>query len=474
MNRFRILRLVLYLAFILAGLFPASHASAQESKAFLLNLDGIIDPNHARYLARSLNTAQERGGEFVIIEIDTPGGLVSSMRDMVSSIRASRIPVITFVSPQGARAASAGTFITAAGHLAVMAPVTNIGAAKVVGGGGQDLPADLKDKATNDAAALIRSIAEERGRSQEAMDALEATVRGADAFSATEALELGIIDFIAEDLDDLVAKLDGMTVRLGSEEVVLDTKGVSCSKPRQSCTSLDLSIVERFLSIIADPNISAILLSVGGLGILIEFLNPGLLFPGIFGAIALVLAFVALGNLPVNWAGVGLILFALVLFYFEFQAPGGGVFGIGGLIAFILGTVFLFAPFAADPPSISAPRASVNPWLIGGLAGGLGLIIGTLSFLAWRGRRGPPAPLRSSLLIGTTGRVTLALDPVGTVHLAEEPWSAEEENGQTVALGERVEVLRAEGLKMIVRKVPKLLPAGEEARTGLDGKGTEG
>ena len=473
-KRLLIARLFLYLAMLFAGLYPVSHASAQESKAFLLTLDGIIDPNHAKFLARGLDRAQEEGAQFVIIPIDTPGGLVSSMRDMVQSIRASQIPVITFVSPQGARAASAGTFVTAAGHLAVMAPVTNIGAAKVVGGGGADLPPDLKDKATNDAAALIRSIGEERGRSQEAIDALEATVRGADAFSATEALELGIIDFIAADLDDLVSQLDGMAVRVGADEVILDTRGVSCVKPRQSCESVSLSFVERFLSIIADPNISAILFSLGSLGIFLEFLNPGILFPGIFGAIMLALAFVAFGNLPINWAGVGLVLFALVLFYFEIQVSGFGILGLGGLTAFILGVLFLFAPFAADPPSISAPRVTVSPWVIGGLGGGFGLVIGGIAYLAWRGRKALSVPPPSRRLIGATGRVTRALDPVGTVQLAEEPWTAEEENGITIGVGERVEVVQVEGLTLKVRKAPRLLPTGKEGGSGLDGEGHEG
>ena len=468
---FRIARLLIYLALIFAGLLPASVASAQEgpSRAFLLHMDGVIDPNHAKYLERSLNRAQDDGGEFVILQIDTPGGLVSSMRDMVSNIRASRIPVITFVSPQGSRAASAGTFITAAGHLAVMAPVTNIGAAKVISGTGEDLPSDLKDKATNDAAALIRSIGEERGRSQEAIDALEATVRGADAFSATEALELGIIDFIADDLDDLVAKLDGMSVRLGSTEVVLNTQGIACSEPRQDCTSLNLSFVERFLNIISDPNISAILLSIGSLGILLEFLNPGALFPGIFGALALVLVFVAFGNLPVNWAGVGLILFAAVLLFFEIQAAGIGVFGVGALISFILGILFLYAPFAADPPSISSPTGQVNPWVVGGLSGGLGSMIGGVVYLAWRGRRAPQPVAAYVRLVGAMGRVAFALEPVGTVQMAEEPWTAEEENGLPVPVGERVEVIRVEGLKLIVRKSPKLLLPGEMEEAGLDG-----
>ncbi|MEE9286183.1 MAG: NfeD family protein, partial [Dehalococcoidia bacterium] len=210
--------------------------------------------------------------------------------------------------------------------------------------------------------------------------------------------------------------------------------------------------------------------SLGGLALFIEILNPGLIFPGVFGAIALVLAFVSFGNLPVNYAGVGLILFALVLFFFEIQVAGVGILGVGGLVSFILGSIFLFAPFAADPPSISSPRVSVSPWLIGGVSGGFGGAIGLLSYLAWRGKR-TFQPTAESRLVGQTGRVTQALDPVGTVRVAGQLWSAEEENGLTVEQGERVDVVAVDGLTLKVVKRPKLLTEGQAhgLPSGLDG-----
>ena len=471
MARWRIARTLLYLALLFAGLLPSNTSAAGESRAFIMELDGIVDPNHAKFLRRGLERAAKDGGQFVILRIDTPGGLVSSMRDMVESIFASPIPVITFVAPQGAQAGSAGTFVTAAGHVAAMALATNIGAATPIAGGGQDLPETLANKATNDAAALIRSIAEERGRNA---DKLEETVRLASSFTAQEALQLDIIDLVAEDLSDLIAKLDGRVVAVGAREVTLDTEGIECDKPRVSCETVSLSFVERFIDFIADPNISAILLSLGSLGIFLELLHPGLLAPGIFGAIALALAFVAFGNLPVNWAGVGLMLFALALLFAEVHVSGFGILGIGGLVSFILGAVFLFAPWAESPPSITMPSIHISPWLIAGLSSGVGLTVGSVVYLAWRSRR---EFLRPGVhrLMGQMGRVTHALDPVGSIQVAGELWSAEEEDAMSVEEGERVQVVRVEGLTLKVRKVPKLLPAGESAETSpeLDEKGPE-
>ena len=475
-KRLKAARLLAYLAVVGLGLLSVSGLGAQqtESDVFLLHIDNIIDPNHSKYLKRGIEKAEDEGGQAVIIQIDTPGGLVSSMRDMVRSIFASDIPVITFVSPQGARAGSAGTFVTAAGHIAAMAPGTNIGAATPISGTGEDLPDTLKSKVINDATALLRSIAETRGRDS---GRLELTVTEAASFTVLEALEpnddgQSIIDLIADDLDDLLAKIDGRVVALdtGGRQVTLHTAGIRCEKPRFRCTNVNLSFVERFLEVISDPNISGLLLSLGGLALFIEILNPGLVFPGVFGVVALVLAFVSFGNLPVNYAGVGLILFALVLFFFEIQVAGVGILGVGGLVSFVLGAIFLFAPFAADPPEISAPRVSISPWLIGGLGGGFGAATGLLSYLAWRGKR-TFQPTTHSRLVGRSGRVTTVLDPVGTVRVAGQLWSAEEENGLTIEEGERVDVVDVDGLTLKVVKRPKLLPEGQAHAlpSGLDG-----
>ena len=452
---FLALKVAIYTAFIAAGILGSfSPVSAQSAPgdAYLIHLDGIIDPNHAKYLKRALGNAEKAEAQFAIVRIDTPGGTLSSMRDMVKTIFAAEIPVITFVGPQGARAGSAGTFISAAGHIAFMAPGTNIGAATPISGTGEDLPDTLADKVTNDTAALIRSIAASRDRNGEA---LERTVREAASFSASEALELNIIDLIADDLDDLIAQLDGRTITVGQRDVTLQTSGIRCDEPRLRCTSVGLSWSERFIDVIADPTISGLLLSLGTLGLFLELFNPGLIFPGVLGVLALVVAFVAFGNLPVNWAGVGLIVFAIVLLFAEVQVSGLGILGAGGIISLALGFVFLFN----DPPSISGPSISIDRWVVIGVPSGFGLVFGMVAVLAWRGNRNPPPTFEPSL-IGMTGRVTTDLDPVGTIQVGGELWSAEEERSLFVPAGERVEVVAKEGLTLRVTKKAKLLSEG--------------
>jgi len=467
----RPLRLLFYLALIGAGLAGAYPAGAQQEgtapgSAVLIKLDGTIDPNHAKFLRRGIGQAADGGAQLIIVQIDTPGGLGSSMRDMVQTVLESKVPVVTFVSPQGAQAASAGTFVAAAGHVAAMAPGTNIGAASPISGTGEDLPPTLKSKATNDAAALIRSIAEQRGRN---VEKLEDTVYKAASYSAQQAWELNVVDLIANDLADLLAKLDGRSVAVDGRRVTLDTDGIRCDKPRVRCSTESLSFVERFIDVISDPNISSLLLTLGSLALLVEIFNPGLVAPGVFGVIALVLAFVSFGNLPVNWAGAGLVMFGAVLLFLELHVAGFGVLGVGGIISFILGIIFLFEPWAGDPPSISGPGVSPSPWVIGGLSGGFGALFGTLFLLAWRGKRAAAPGV--SPLIGQTGRVSMALAPVGTVQLGGEMWSAEEENRLTVEAGEQVEVVAVEGLVLKVVRRPKLLPHGEghALPPGVDG-----
>ena len=455
---FRVLRLLVWLALIGAGIAAPTAGSAQvqdqQPQAFLVHLDGVIDPNHAKYLDRALDQVEDEGGHLAIVRIDTPGGLLSSMRAMVERVFDAEIPVITYVGPQGARAGSAGTFVTAVGHVAVMAPGSNIGAASPISGTGEDLPATLASKVTNDAAALIRSIADARGRNPEP---LEETVRKASSFTAQEALELNIIDLIASDLDDLLRQVHGRQIDVNGRLVTLDTEGIRCEKPRERCESIGLSFVERFIDVIADPTISSLLLSLGGLALVIEIFNPGLLFPGIFGVIALALAFVSFGNLPVNWAGVGLILFGIGLIFFEIQVTGFGVLGIGGIIAFILGVIFIFP--TSGGPSISNPNITISPWVVASIAGGFGALFSTLVYLAWRGEPRTAAILATPI-VGRTGRVTQGLDPVGTVQVGGELWTAEERDGRTVEAGEVVEVIAQDGLTLRVVKRPKLLEEG--------------
>ena len=282
-------------------------------------MNGPITPVSARYLARGIDKAAVDRVRLAVIKLDTPGGLLSSTRDMVESILSAKIPVAVYVSPPGARAASAGTFITAAANFAVMAPGTNIGAASPVAAGG-DLPKTMAKKINEDTAAFIRSIAEKRSRNAQA---LEATVTRALSYSAREAVQKKVVDFIARDLGDLLAQLDGRTAETASGSVVLSTKDASFQEIEQTA-------LEGFLDVIANPNLAFLLLTIGGVGLLVEFLTPGFIGPGVIGGIALGLAVLGMGHLPVNWVGVALILFAMVLFYLEVQVTGIGIFGIGG------------------------------------------------------------------------------------------------------------------------------------------------
>ena len=424
-------------------------AESTEGHATVLKIDGTIDPVSAGFLSRVIDDSAKDGTHLVILQLDTPGGLLSSTRDMVEDILTSEVPVAVYVFPSGAQAASAGTFITAAGHFAVMAPGTNIGAASPVAGGGQDLPETLARKVTQDAAAFIRSIAEERGRNAEA---LEETVLQARSYSASEAVELNVVDFTTESMDNLLRQLDGLEAKTPSGVVTLDTEGIVVKE-------VGMNLRERFLSIVANPDIAFLLLSLGSLGLMIEFLNPGVLFPGIFGAIALVLAFVSFGNLPVNWAGVAMLLFSMVLFFMEFQAPGVGVFSVGGAIAFILGALFLFGGFSSPP--IETPSFRVSLWLVGSVSAIL------FAFLAWflrevRGWRQTAATSTTALLIGQIGSVASDLSPIGTVQLASEIWSASGITEEPISQGEQVRVVKVEGLILKVTKLEEVEDKEEE------------
>jgi membrane-bound serine protease (ClpP class) len=412
---------------------PGAHAGQ-------LSIDGAIEPTAARFLSRGLRVATEDGAQFLIVRVDTPGGLFSSTRDMVGDILAAEIPVVAFVAPGGAQAASAGTFVVAAAHVAAMAPGTNIGAASPVGMGGEELPDTIKSKATQDAAAFIRGIAEKRGRNA---GPLEETVLSARSFTHSEALESGIIDLTSGSVADLLLQLDGREVELeNGENVVLDTDGIEVRPIKRN-------LVERFLGFLADPNIAFLLLTVGGMGIIVELFSPGLIVPAVVGVISLALAYVALGNLPVNWAGVGLIAFAMVLFFAEMQAPGLGVFGAGGAISFLLGAFLLFGGFNA--PAIPSPSFRVSIWMIGSVSAVLFAFLIVL-FRGALSMKRSSYPEVSESLVGQSGVTISALDPKGTVRVAGERWSAVSDSEESIPEGEEVIVSDVEGLILMVFK----------------------
>ena len=450
----RVLWFAVSVAMLAVGI--GAPALAQARNANVVEMDGIISPIAERYLTRAIEDAERSGAEVIIVTLDTPGGLLDSTRGIVAQILASPVPVIVYVSPSGGRAASAGTFITAAAHIAAMAPATNIGAASPVSGQGEDLPETLKSKVFEDTAAEIRAIAQVRGRP---VEPLEATVLEAKSYTASEALELGIIDLIADNITALLEQVDGRTVVVATAEgegaVTLATKGIDVHEVR-------MGLFDRILSYIADPNVSFLLISLGGLGLFVEFWNPGLIFPGVAGLIALVVGLMALGSLPGNWAGVALILLAFVLVSVEFNTDGFGVFGALGLASFILGGILLFAHFGT--PSPVAPDISVSRWVLLSTSGLLALSVGGFVIVMQQARRtsrlsGTPAPA----VVGMTGIVSSALTPEGKVRVRGETWNARASDSSRVPRGASVIIREEHGSLLEVERID--IPTGTETET---------
>lgn len=419
------------------GALPAACGGddAPDGAVHFLTVDNEINPVVADFIDRAIDRAEDHRAALVVMQLDTPGGLGSAMDDIVQRIEAARLPVVVFVSPLGARAASAGVFITLAAHVAAMAPSTQIGAAHPVGGGGEDIEGELGEKVTNDAAADIRAIAQLRGRNA---DWAERAVRESVSATATEALDLHVIDLIATDLADLLAQLDGRSVTLvpGQPPVTLRTAGAPLVKT-------EMSIFEQFLNLISDPNIAFLLLSLGGLALFIEIIVPGHFGPGIFGVIALIVAFFSLGTLDTNPAGIALIVLAFVLFLVEAFHPGLGIFGVGGLVSLLLGGVLLIS----DTPDAE----QVSLWVLVTVGAVIATVILALWLLIIQARRRPPVPVvLADRIVGKEGIARSALTPHGTVLAGSELWSARSDGG-AIAAGTPVQVVGVDGLTVIVR-----------------------
>jgi membrane-bound serine protease (ClpP class) len=432
----RFLRLTVAAAFLVLGVVGfacGGGPGAEPGSVHVLTADGVVGPVMERYLDRGMDAAEDEDGTAVVIRLDTPGGLISSMNDIVKRILSSEVPVVVYVSPQGGQAASAGTFITMAAHVAAMAPATRLGAAHPVGSGGEEIQGPLNDKVTNDAAAQIRGLAKERDRNE---DWAERAVRDSIAANADEALDLNVVDLVAGDLDELLDSIDGRDVTLDSgREVTLKTA-------EADVVFNDMSFIEQFLDLIANPNISLLLLSLGTLAIFIEIVNPGVIFPGVFGVIALIVGFFSLSVLPFNWAGVALILFAFVLFGLEIFVPSGGILGGGGVVALILGGLLLTS---GNPPEFQVSR-----WLLIGLAAAMGAIVVFVMVNIMRIRL-MPAQVGMESVVGRVAVVRSNLDPEGFVFFEGERWSAESEEG-TIPEGERVVITDVHGLRLMVKR----------------------
>lgn len=403
-----------------------------EGAVHVLKAHGDVNPVMARYIDRGIDQAEDAKALAVVIELDTPGGLMSSMEDIVKRIEEDRIPVIVHVSPKGAKAASAGTFITMAANIAAMAPSTRIGAASPVGAGGEDIEGTLGKKVTEDAVAYAKSIANHRGRNAEWA---EQAVREAVSATETEAVDLDVVDLIADDLPSLLEAVDGREVQLVDRSVTLATKDAPI-------VHNNMNFAERILDIISDPNIAFLLLSLGSIALFFAIINPDQIFPGVFGAIALIMAFFSLSVLPFNWAGLILIFLAFALFAAEIFVTSGGILGIGGVVALVLGGLLLTW---GNPPEFQ-----VNRWLVYGMAGAAGAFFLFVVTSIIRIRR-QPAVTGVNTLIGRRGVARSPLDPSGMVFVDGEYWSATLEEG-TAEEGEEVVVTAVEGLKLMVRK----------------------
>ncbi len=411
---------------LLVGVTMAFAAVVDAGEVVRFRVEDTVQPASQRFIERALEEARERGAALVVMELDTPGGLLDTTREISTAITGSSVPVCVYVAPAGARAASAGFFILLSADVAAMAPGTNTGAAHPVSGQGQDMGEHVEAKATNDASAMIRSLAETRNRDPER--AVEAVVESA-SFTASEALEAGLIDFIADDVDSLLEALDGIEVRRvdGSVETLNLTEA--------TVVEIESSPAERFLSVLANPNIAYLLMALGMLGIYVEVTHPGAIFPGVVGVIAMLLALYSLSVLPVSMAGVALIVVGLVLFLLEVKVTSYGLLTVGGLASFVLGSLMLFD---SPIPDMRVSLAVIVPAAL--------LVAVVTTFLLSRvlkahSRR--PSTGKEGL-VGEVGRVVRDLDPKGTVAVHGEYWDAEA-NGATVPYGTEVRVVAVIG-----------------------------
>jgi membrane-bound serine protease (ClpP class) len=422
----------LWLLVLLAVTLIFSQATAQtEGAVKLAKFKGPVTPILQAYLDRAITDAENTGASALVIELDTPGGSVDITKEITQRMTASGVPIIVYVAPAGAHAGSAGTFITLAGHLAAMAPGSSIGAASPVGSEGTDLPDTLKKKATNILVADIKNLAARRG--EKAVAWAEKAVAEAEAATADEALALGVIDVIARDVPDLLKQLDGRTVTVAGEETTLHVQNAPVEE-------VPLGPIEEFLNTITNPALAAILLTLGLNAILFELSSPGGYAAGVIGVICLLLAFYALGTLNANWAGLGFIAIAFVLFVLDIKAPSHGVLTFGGIAAFIFGAFLLF-----NTPDLEVPW----PTIIGlALASGAFFAFAIAKALAAQHRR-PTTGMES--LIGKTAEVRQALTPDGMVFVNGELWHAVSESG-SVPAGETTTVTRQDGFRLRVRK----------------------
>jgi membrane-bound serine protease (ClpP class) len=407
--------------------FTPSQSSKGEREVMIIELEGAISPATATFLTRGIEKAEEQGFVMVVIRLDTPGGLASSMRTMVKSILNARVPVVVYVSPAGAGAASAGVMVTIAAHVAAMAPGTNIGAASPVTAGGKDMDKTMAKKVVHDMASYGRGIAQDKGRNAEWV---EKAIREAVSITADEAVKKNVVDLVAKDLDELMNLLDGREIVLREGKLTLKTKDLAR-------THYHPGLRDRILKTISDPNIAYILMMIGLAGLYFELSHPGVIFPGVIGAISLILAFYSFQTLPVNYAGLLLIVLAIIFFIAEIKVQSYGVLSLGGLISLTLGSIMLFE-------DLKVSLKLMAPTVV--LVGGFFVVVSTLAFRAYRTQ--PKSGMDG--LIGEIGLVKEDIDPEGLIFVHGEYWRATA--GEKIEANEKVEVAGADGLILRVKK----------------------
>jgi len=396
-----------------------------------ININGDINPVSAGFIHRGIQQAESEKAECLLIHLNTPGGLLTSTRTIVSDILKSPVPVVVYVSPGGSHAGSAGVFVTLSANIAAMAPGTNIGAAHPVSL--QGMPDTIMNaKGTNDAAAFIRTIAEKRSRNA---DWAEEAVRNSVAITEKEALEKGVIDLIARDDGDLLHQIDSRKVELGAGYKILRTKDADIHL-------MQMGFFERILDILSDPNISYILMMLGFYGLMFELYNPGLIFPGIIGVISLVLAFYSMNTLPVNYAGLGLIVFGIILFLLEIKIISHGLLTIGGILSILLGSMILFRTSSAEN------FVHLSWSVVIGCTAATALFFLFVVGAGIRAQRLKPVT-GANAIIGKTGTSLSTLDPSGTVRVQGEIWNAESLSGR-IEQGEPIQVRAIKNLSLYV------------------------
>lgn len=417
---------------VAGGAAVAQPKDAGVPQIDLIVIEGSINPAVDDYIGESISRARASGARALVIRLDTPGGHLSSTQTIVKKILGAPVPVIVYVAPSGAGAGSAGVFITLAGHIAAMAPGTNIGAAHPVAGGGQEIKGAMGEKIENFAASFAETIAQKRGRNTEW--AIQA-VRKSVSITEKEALKKNVIDIVAKDMDDLLQQADGRKVELDGGAETLALKGARVVRH-------EMSLKQKILNALADPNIAYLLLMAGVLGLYMEFAHPGVIFPGVAGGICLLLALAALQVLPINYAGLGLILLGIGLLVGEAFAPSFGILGIGGIISLALGSFFLFDTEGSD--------LVVDPAIIVTTVATLGGFVLAVSYLVFRSQKAKPT-LGLDGLVGEVGEVRGKLSPTGKVFVHGEYWNAQADG--EVDVGEKVKVVGYDGMCLKVSRM---------------------